>query len=187
VRFAISSNSWAVLTRRRTGSCRACCSCSRALRSRLRRLDFFDIGLLLDQVLQIQLRLGLAIRGILRLASCIRNSQDRSRSSKPHWQRLDWSAAKTPAKKKVPFGQVEPFIYKGEKYTNLAADEKHFTPNDLAEAWGVSPETIRLTFRNEPGVLRLQQPTKGKRAYVLLGIPSSVAERVHKRLSAVPQ
>jgi len=65
-------------------------------------------------------------------------------------------------------------------------DEKHFTPAELAEAWGVSAETIRITFREEPGVLRLKQPTKGKRPYILLRIPESVAERVHRRLSAVP-
>jgi hypothetical protein len=68
----------------------------------------------------------------------------------------------------------------------LSVGEKHFTPQELAEAWGVSAETIRMTFREEPGVLRLQQPTKGKRQYVLLRIPHSVAERVHRRLSAVP-
>jgi hypothetical protein len=64
--------------------------------------------------------------------------------------------------------------------------EKHYAPDELAELWGVSAETIRITFRKEPGVLRLQQPTKGKRQYVLLRIPVSVAERVHKRLTAVP-
>ena len=68
----------------------------------------------------------------------------------------------------------------------LSAAEKHFTPAELAELWGVSAETVRITFREEPGVLRLQQPTKGKRQYVLLRIPESVAERVHRRLSAVP-
>ena len=64
--------------------------------------------------------------------------------------------------------------------------EKHYAPDELAELWGVSAETIRITFRKEPGVLQLQQPTKGKRQYVLLRIPESVAERVHRRLSAVP-
>jgi hypothetical protein len=67
------------------------------------------------------------------------------------------------------------------------AEEKHFTPQELSGLWGVSAETIRITFREEPGVLRLKQPTKGKRQYVLLRIPVSVAERVHRRLSAVPQ
>jgi hypothetical protein len=37
----------------------------------------------------------------------------------------------------------------------LSAEEKHLTPQDLAEAWGVSVETIRSIFRTEPGVLKL--------------------------------
>jgi hypothetical protein len=64
--------------------------------------------------------------------------------------------------------------------------ERHYTPDELSGLWGVSAETVRNVFREEPGVLRLQQPTKGKRQYVLLRIPESVAERVHRRLSAVP-
>lgn len=63
---------------------------------------------------------------------------------------LDWLPPRAPNKKKVSFGQSEPFVYKGEKYTNLVVDEKHFTPADLAEAWGVSAETIRQLFRDEP-------------------------------------
>jgi len=35
------------------------------------------------------------------------------------------------------------------------AAEKHFSPAELAEAWGPSPETIRNIFREEPGVLRV--------------------------------
>ncbi|MGB2668236.1 MAG: hypothetical protein WAK48_29875 [Candidatus Acidiferrum sp.] len=61
--------------------------------------------------------------------------------------------------------------------------EKHYTPAEIAELWGVDPETIRNVFRNEPGVLKLGN-NNGKRAYVSLRIPESVAERVHKRLSA---
>jgi hypothetical protein len=87
----------------------------------------------------------------------------------------------------ISLGRGRSFTYQGKTYTNLIVDEKHFSPCDLAKAWGVSAETIRLTFREEPGVLRLQQPTKGKRSYVLLRIPHSVAERVHRSLSAVPQ
>jgi len=79
--------------------------------------------------------------------------------------------------------------YKGRIYTNLMVDEKHFSPTELAEAWGVSAETIRILFRNEPGVLRLpsQQASRNKREYVSIKIPQSVAERVHKKFSAVPQ
>jgi hypothetical protein len=67
------------------------------------------------------------------------------------------------------------------------SEETHFTPDALAARWGVSAETVRTIFRDEPDVLRLRQPNDGKRKYVLLRIPLSVADRVHKRLSAVPK
>jgi len=67
----------------------------------------------------------------------------------------------------------------------LSVGEKHFTPQELAEAWGVSAETIRVIFREEPGVLKIGK-TGGryKRGYVTLRIPNEVAERVHRRLAA---
>ena len=61
--------------------------------------------------------------------------------------------------------------------------ERHYTPNQLATLWGVDAETIRNIFRNEAGVLKLQKDN-AKRAYVTLRIPESVAEKVHRRLSA---
>jgi hypothetical protein len=33
--------------------------------------------------------------------------------------------------------------------------EKHYAPDELAELWGVSTETIRSIFRDEPGVLKI--------------------------------
>jgi hypothetical protein len=64
-------------------------------------------------------------------------------------------------------------------------DERHYTPADLAKAWGVSAETIRQLFRDEPGVLKIgDNGTKHKRSYKTLRIPQSVAERVHQRLAA---
>ena len=75
----------------------------------------------------------------------------------------------------------------GIEVSSIMADERHFTPDQLATLWGVSAETIRTTFRKEPGVLRVANPNEKKRQYVLLRIPESVAQRVHKRLSAVPQ
>jgi len=63
--------------------------------------------------------------------------------------------------------------------------EKHYTPDELAELWGVSTETVRSIFREEPGVLKIGKTgTKYKRGYVTLRIPGEVAERVHRRLSA---
>jgi nucleotidyltransferase/DNA polymerase involved in DNA repair len=70
--------------------------------------------------------------------------------------------------------------------SNIMAD-KHYTPDELAALWGVSAETIRNVFRQEPGVLRVGQANGKKRKYILMRVPESVAERVHKRLSAVPQ
>lgn len=67
-----------------------------------------------------------------------------------------------------------------EKYCS-----KHYTPHELAAAWGVSAQTIRELFRHEHGVLKIgSDGTKTRRAYKLLRIPASVAERVHNRLSA---
>jgi hypothetical protein len=64
--------------------------------------------------------------------------------------------------------------------------EKHYSANELATLWDVSAQTIRNIFKDEPGVLRIQNGN-GKRDYVTIRIPLSVAERVHRRLSALPQ
>ncbi|SRR5713101_1597798 len=60
-------------------------------------------------------------------------------------------------------------------------DEKHFTPQELASAWGVDVETIRNIFRDEPGVLKISNASKLR---TTLRIPKEVAERVHRRLAA---
>lgn len=94
---------------------------------------------------------------------------------------LQW---RTP-KSKPSSGRGKDFSYSGERYTNLAVDEKHFTPADLAKVWGVSAETIRALFRHEPGVLKIgKDGTRLRRGYKTLRIPESVAQRVHTRLSA---
>jgi hypothetical protein len=91
-------------------------------------------------------------------------------------------------KTKPSYGRGEDFNYTGERYTNLVVDEKHFTPSELAKAWGVSAETVRQLFRNEPDVLRVgSNGSTDARRYVLLRIPESVAVRVHRRLSAIPK
>jgi hypothetical protein len=70
------------------------------------------------------------------------------------------------------------------------ADEDHYSPDELGKKWGVSGETIRNIFRQEPGVLRFNKTkirtTRSTRRYTSMRIPISVAERVHRRLSAVP-
>lgn len=62
--------------------------------------------------------------------------------------------------------------------------ERHFSPQQLGNDWGLDVESIRNIFRNEPGVIKLgEKNPKHKRAYITLRIPESVAQRVHKRIS----
>jgi hypothetical protein len=63
--------------------------------------------------------------------------------------------------------------------------EKHYTPQELAELWGVSVQTVRELFKDEEGVLKIgSNGTRTRRGYKTLRIPESVAERVHAQLSA---
>ena len=66
--------------------------------------------------------------------------------------------------------------------------ERHFAPQQLAELWGLDQSTIRRLFQDEPGVFRLGKANRrdGRRDYVTLRIPASVAARVHERLSRSP-
>jgi len=61
-----------------------------------------------------------------------------------------------------------------------SAFEKHYRVKELAELWGFCDNTIIKMFADEPGVLRLDT-VAGKRKYVTLSIPASVALRVHER------
>jgi methylphosphotriester-DNA--protein-cysteine methyltransferase len=67
----------------------------------------------------------------------------------------------------------------------IKPDEKHYQPSELAEAWGVSVQTVREIFKEESGVLKIgRDGTRLRRGYKTLRIPESVAQRVHERLSA---
>jgi hypothetical protein len=62
------------------------------------------------------------------------------------------------------------------------AFEKHYTALELAKLWGVNRMTITRWFREEPGVLKFGKETTrrgGKRNYVSIRIPASVARRVY--------
>lgn len=48
--------------------------------------------------------------------------------------------------------------------------EQLFSPQEIADAWRVSPDYVRRRFRKEPGVLRLGSSWR---------IPQSVVERVY--------
>lgn len=60
----------------------------------------------------------------------------------------------------------------------------HYSPQELAALWGVSPDTIRELFENESGVIVMgHDGTRRKRGYHTLRIPEAVANRVQRRLS----
>jgi hypothetical protein len=61
--------------------------------------------------------------------------------------------------------------------------ERHFSPEDLAELWGLSGDTLRRLFEKEPGVMVIERTKARARRYRTMRIPESVALRVHRRLS----
>jgi hypothetical protein len=81
-----------------------------------------------------------------------------------------WKPKKSVRTSKTPAGRV---------------GEEHFSPRDLATKWGVSEKVVRNVFRNEEGVLKIgRNGSRSRQGYWTLRIPQSVAERVHRRLSA---
>ena len=71
--------------------------------------------------------------------------------------------------------------------TESALTARHFSPDELAERWRLSLDTIRRLFENEPGVLIFENPSRNPaRRRRTLRIPESVAERVYRRLSTRP-
>jgi transcriptional regulator GlxA family with amidase domain len=65
-----------------------------------------------------------------------------------------------------------------------SALERCYSPEQIAELWALSPDTVRRIFENESGVLAIERPrVYGKRRYRTLRIPESVAQRVYHQLS----
>lgn len=61
-----------------------------------------------------------------------------------------------------------------------------YTMKELSFIWNVSREWVRRRFRNEPGVIRMQETsTPGRRVYCPLRIPGRVAIRVRNRMTVV--
>jgi hypothetical protein len=62
---------------------------------------------------------------------------------------------------------------------------RHFTAAELGELWKLDESTIRRLFQDEPGVLKIGKCRRrdGKRDYVILRIPESVALRVYQERS----
>jgi len=65
--------------------------------------------------------------------------------------------------------------------------EPHFSPQEIAEAWGLSVDKVRDLFKDENGIVVIENPRLAcsRRRYRTFRIPQSVAERVHRRLTRV--
>jgi hypothetical protein len=61
--------------------------------------------------------------------------------------------------------------------------ETLYTPRELSQMLKFDERTIRRWFIDEPGVLKFGKESRrdGKRQYVTLRIPISVAQRVYKQ------
>ena len=71
--------------------------------------------------------------------------------------------------------------------TTAQADigETFLTLLEVAERLKINEDTVRRLFLNEPGVLVICFPRKGKRVYRTVRIPESVFRRVVTRLAKV--
>ena len=63
--------------------------------------------------------------------------------------------------------------------------ETYLTLFEVAERLKVNEDTARRLFLNEPGVIVICFPRKGKRVYRTVRVPESVFRRVMNRLSQV--
>jgi excisionase family DNA binding protein len=68
---------------------------------------------------------------------------------------------------------------------NRNMNEQFRTVAEVAEMLGVSKDTVRRLFANEPGVIDLGkcEATRGKRQYRVLRIPSAVVARLLEQKS----
>jgi hypothetical protein len=65
----------------------------------------------------------------------------------------------------------------------MPALEKHYTCQELSKLWKLAPDTIRILFRDTPGVLKIVRPeSRNKRGYTSYRIPESVAQKRHADL-----
>jgi hypothetical protein len=74
-----------------------------------------------------------------------------------------------------------------EMPSQTAAIERHFSPAEIAELWGLSVDSVRRIFAGEQGVLVIEPPRSrySRRRYRTIRVPQAVVERVHRRLSVV--
>ncbi len=68
-------------------------------------------------------------------------------------------------------------------HSDGSAFEPHYRISDLSRMWRLGRETVRLLVCSEPGVMKIKLG-RNKR-HTTYSVPASVAERIHRRISAV--
>jgi hypothetical protein len=63
-----------------------------------------------------------------------------------------------------------------------SAFERHYRLGELAKIWGLGRETLRLMVKDEPGVIKIRMGRK--KSHTTYSVPESVAQRIHRRLTA---
>ena len=69
--------------------------------------------------------------------------------------------------------------------TPVHVNDQCLTVAEIAERLKVRPDTVRRLFINEPGVIVIRFPRKGRRVYSTLRVPLSVYQRAVTRLTHV--
>jgi len=64
-------------------------------------------------------------------------------------------------------------------------DEEYLTVTEVAERLKINEDTVRRLFQNEPGVIVICFPRRGRRVYRTLRIPGRVFQRVLTRFTQV--
>jgi hypothetical protein len=82
-------------------------------------------------------------------------------------------------------GRVSPHM------SSPLAIEKHYTPSEISAVWNIAPSKVRELFANEPGVMRIGEPSRREgrklvRSYFSMRVPESTMLRVHARLTSLP-
>jgi hypothetical protein len=68
---------------------------------------------------------------------------------------------------------------------SASAIDSFLTLAEVAERLKINEDTVRRLFLNEPGVVVICFPRKGKRVYRTVRIPEAVLQRVMTRLARV--
>lgn len=64
------------------------------------------------------------------------------------------------------------------------AVEAHYSVKQLSELWGFSERTLRWLIEDEPELVTIRRDSRNKRTYRRVQVPASVAERIHRKLTA---